>query len=159
MLKTGDKAPTKIKILDSEGRSVSLADLADKYVVLYFYPKDDTPGCTKEACSIRDWKDDLKRLGVEIVGVSKDAPASHQKFTEKYKLNFKLWSDQKHELMSAFGTWQKKNFMGREYMGTTRSTFALDPKGKIINVWPKVTPENHGEEIYEFMNGYIKKKG
>ena len=158
MLKIADKAPTKIKILDDEGEKVSLEDLAGKYVVLYFYPKDDTPGCTKEACSIRDWKDDLKRMGVQIVGVSKDSPASHQKFMEKYKLNFRLWSDQKHELMKAFGVWQRKSFMGRSYMGALRSTFAINPKGKIIHVWGKVTPDDHGEEIYDFMREYIKKR-
>lgn len=150
MLTAGDKAPTAVKVLDSDGKSVSLAGLLGKRAVVYFYPKDNTPGCTKEACSIRDWRNELTKIGVEVIGVSKDAPRSHQGFTEKYKLNFSLWSDPNHKLMEAFGTWQKKKFMGREYMGTTRSTFAIDPKGKILYVWEKVTPDGHGEEIYTF---------
>ena len=150
MLKRGDKAPTAVNVLDSDGKRISLAGLLGRYVVVYFYPKDNTSGCTKEACSIRDWRDELKKLGVEVVGVSKDSPKSHQGFSGKYKLNFSLWSDSDHKLMEAFGTWQKKKFMGREYKGATRSTFAIDPKGTIIRVWEKVTPDGHGEEIYRF---------
>ena len=150
MLKKGDKAPFSVKVRDSEGNMISLKDLLGSWVVLYFYPKDDTPGCTKEACSIRDWKSDIAQLGAKVIGVSKDTPASHLKFIKKYQLNFILWSDEEHKLMEAFGVWQKKKFMGREYMGTVRSTFAIDPKGTIIHVWEKVTPDNHGEEIYNY---------
>lgn len=150
MLKIGDKAPAAVKVLDSGGEPVSLAGLRGKRVLLYFYPKDNTPGCTKEACSIRDWRNELRKLGVEIIGVSKDSPKSHQGFIGKYKLNFSLWSDPDHKLMEAFGTWQKKKFMGRAYTGTTRSSFAIDPRGRVIHVWEKVTPDNHGEEIYTF---------
>ena len=150
MLRVGDKAPLNIKVLDSAGKQVSLADYRGRNVVLYFYPKDDTTGCTKEACSIRDWRDELRKLGAEVIGVSKDSPKSHRKFIEKYKLNFTLWSDEEHALIEAFGAWQKKKFMGREYMGTVRSTFAIDTAGKIINVWEKVTPDEHGQEMFNF---------
>ena len=152
MLKLKDKAPLNIKIEDERGKPVSLKDFLGQYAVLYFYPKDDTPGCMKEACSFRDWNADIKKLGVKIIGVSKDSPVSHQKFTKKYKLNFPLWSDKNHKLMDAFGTWQKKKFMGKEYFGTARSTFIIDPKGKILKVWKKVEPLNHGQEVYEFLN-------
>ncbi|MBX4211281.1 MAG: thioredoxin-dependent thiol peroxidase [Candidatus Yanofskybacteria bacterium] len=155
MLIIGDKAPLTTKIQDSDGNSVSLADRLGKPVVLYFYPKDDTPGCTKEACSFRDWNKDIQKLGVHVIGVSKDSPASHQKFAKKYHLNFELWSDQEHKLMEAFGTWQEKKFMGRKYMGTTRSTFVLDSKGKILKVWEKVNPLEHGKEIYEFLETLV----
>ena len=134
MLKVGDKAPV-IEVKDINNEKVSLADLSDQYVVLYFYPKDDTPGCTKEACSFRDWNAELKKLGVKVVGVSKDSVTSHKKFIEKYELNFDLWSDEDHQLIEAFGAWQKKSMMGKEYMGTVRSTFVIDPKGIVLRVW------------------------
>ncbi len=155
MLQQKDKVPINIKIEGENGKSVSLKDYLGKYAVLYFYPKDDTPGCTKEACSFRDWNADIKKLGAVIVGVSKDLPDSHQKFTKKYKINFQLWSDKDHKLMDAFGVWQKKKFMGREYFGTIRSTFIIDPKGKIIKVWEKVEPLNHAQEVFEFLKDKI----
>ncbi len=150
MLKVGDKVPV-IEVKDINNEKVSLADLDGQYVVLYFYPKDDTPGCTKEACSFRDWNAELKKIGVKVVGVSKDSAASHKKFIEKYELNFDLWSDEDHQLIEAFGAWQKKNMMGREYMGTVRSTFVIDPKGVVLRVWDKVNPPEHGEEVYNFI--------
>ena len=140
-----------IEVKDINNEMVSLADLDGQYVVLYFYPKDDTPGCTKEACSFRDWNAELKKIGVKVVGVSKDSAASHKKFIEKYELNFDLWSDEDHQLIEAFGAWQKKNMMGREYMGTVRSTFVIDPKGVVLRVWDKVNPPEHGEEVYNFI--------
>ena len=124
MLKVGDKAP------------IDNAELAGKYLVLYFYPKDDTPGCTREAGSIRDVRGELDALDVKVVGVSKDSPASHQKFIKKYDLNFTLRSDAEGKLAEAFGV-------------KSRSTFLIDPKGVIIHVWPNVTPDHHGEEIVE----------
>ena len=145
-----------IKVENSMGATVRLADLAGKYVVLYFYPKDDTPGCTKEACSIRDWRDEIRKLGAEIIGVSKDSPQSHQKFIVKHKLNFTLWSDTEHKLIEAFGVWKEKKFMGRTYMSTARSTFVLDPEGDIVKTWEDVTPDGHGEEIYDFLKGMIE---
>jgi peroxiredoxin Q/BCP len=150
MLKVGDKVPV-IEVKDINNEKVSLADLDGQYVVLYFYPKDDTPGCTKEACSFRDWNAELKKIGVKVVGVSKDSAASHKKFIEKYELNFDLWSDEDHQLIEVFGAWQKKNMMGREYMGTVRSTFVIDPKGVVLRVWDKVNPPEHGEEVYNFI--------
>ena len=150
MLKIGDRAPLDIEVIDALDKTVSLNDYFGKLVVIYFYPKDNTPGCTKEACGIRDWLPELKNLGVHVIAVSKDSPEAHRRFIKKYNLNFVLWSDAEHKLMEAFGTWQKKKFMGREYMGTTRSTFALDKNGKIIHVWENVTPNSHGEEIYQF---------
>lgn len=154
MLKVGDKAPV-IEVKDINNEKVSLADLSDQYVVLYFYPKDDTPGCTKEACSFRDWNAELKKLGVKVVGVSKDSVTSHKKFVDKYSLNFDLWSDEDHQLIEAFGAWQKKSMMGKEYMGTVRSTFVIDPKGIILRVWDKVNPPEHGQEIHDFIKEII----
>ena len=151
MLEKGDKVPLSISLKNAEGEKVCLKESLGKYVVIYFYPKDDTPGCTKEACSIRDLRGEIKKLGAEVIGVSKDSPTSHKKFINKYKLNFTLWSDENLELMKVFGVWQKKKFMGREYMGTVRATFVIDKKGKIIKVWEKVTPDKHGEEIVEFL--------
>lgn len=156
MLKIGDKAPLRIKLLDSTGKEVSLTDVLGKYAVVYFYPKDDTTGCTKEACSIRDYRVEIKKLGVEVIGISKDSPESHQKFIKKYHLNFTLWSDQEHALMEAFGVWQEKKFMGRVYMGTVRSTFVIDPKGKIVHVWEKVAPDQHGEELLNFLKKALR---
>ncbi len=141
----------------SPEEKLSLREKLDSWVVLYFYPKDDTPGCTKEACSLRDVREEFKRRGVEVIGVSKDSPKSHQKFIEKYKLNFTLWSDEDHVLMEAFGTWGEKRFMGRTYMGTLRSTFLIDPKGVISHVWEKVSPEEHGEEVLDMLEIVQKK--
>ncbi len=149
MLIIGDKAPLDVIVEDSNGQAVSLRNYLGKMIVLYFYPKDDTPGCTKEACSIRDWRAEITKRRVEVIGVSKDSPASHKKFIQQYNLNFTLWSDHDHKLMEAFGTWQEKSFMGRKYMGTTRSTFLVDPKGIITMVWEKVTPDDHGKEILD----------
>ena len=154
MLKVGDKAPV-IEVKDINNENVSLTDLSGQHVVLYFYPKDDTPGCTKEACSFRDWNAELKKLGVKVVGVSKDSVTSHKKFIDKYSLNFDLWSDEDHQLIEAFGAWQKKSMMGKEYMGTVRSTFVIDPKGIILRVWDKVNPPEHGQEIHDFIKEII----
>lgn len=147
MLQAGEKAPIKVKITDQDGKEVSLADYAGKWIVVYFYPRDNTPGCTTEACSFRDSNAVLKKAGAVVIGVSKDTEKSHQKFIEKQSLNFPLWADPDHKLMEAFGTWQKRKFMGREYMGTTRSTFLIDPKGKIVHVWEKVKPAGHAEDV------------
>jgi peroxiredoxin Q/BCP len=147
LLKAGNRAPLSVSIVDSNEKEVSLKDYLGKWVVLYFYPKDDTPGCTKEACSIRDIRGDIKKTGADVIGVSKDSPKSHLKFIDKYKLNFTLWSDPEHKLMEAFGSWQEKKFMGRTYMGTLRTTFIIDPQGTIAHVFEKVTPDTHGDDI------------
>lgn len=150
MLAEGKKAP-QIAIVDAQGKSVSLKEHLGKTVVLYFFPKDDTTGCTIEAEGFRDWSKDIAKLGAVVIGISKDSPKSHTKFIDKYKLNFPLWSDEKLALIKAFGVWQKKKFMGREYMGVVRSTFIIDKKGTILKVFPKVTPKEHGEEVFTYL--------
>jgi peroxiredoxin Q/BCP len=138
-----------IELADNTGRLVKLADYLGKYVVLYFYPKDDTPGCTAEACSFRDTNDEIRALGAEVIGVSKDDLKSHQRFTEKFKLKFTLLSDPEKKLQEAFGVWQKKKFMGKEYMGTLRTTFIIDPKGEVVREFENVKPVGHAEAVLQ----------
>ncbi|PIR47061.1 MAG: thioredoxin-dependent thiol peroxidase [Candidatus Vogelbacteria bacterium CG10_big_fil_rev_8_21_14_0_10_45_14] len=145
MLKVWKKAPLGVKV---EGGK-SLADHLGKWVVVYFYPKDDTPGCTVEAESFRDEHGKIKKSGAVVIGVSKDSERSHQKFIEKFGLPFGLWSDPEHKLMEAFGVWGERKFMGRSYMGTSRSTFIVNKDGKIAYVWEKVKPEGHAKEVLE----------
>ena len=145
-LKEGDKAPD-FAVNDGEGKTVRSKDLKGKKYVLYFYPKDDTPGCTKEACSFRDSFSKFKRRGIEVFGVSLDSEKSHQKFTEKFSLPFRLLADTDRKLSESFGTYGKKKFMGREYMGNHRMTFLIDEKGKIKKIFEKVKPEDHAEEV------------
>ena len=121
-MKTGDTIPTLLGV-NAQGQEVKSTDFAGKPLIIYFYPKDNTPGCTAEACSLRDGYDSLRNLGYEVIGVSKDSSASHAKFAEKYSLPFTLISDPSTELNQAFGVWQKKKMAGREYMGTVRTTF------------------------------------
>ena len=118
-------------------------------VVLYFYPKDDTPGCTKEACSFRDAWAKFKKRGIKVLGVSPDSEASHKKFETKYKLPFTLLADKDHAIADAYGVWGEKKFMGRTYMGVLRTTFLIDEKGKIKKVFEKVKPEDHANEVLE----------
>lgn len=151
MLKPQDKAPLNIKIIDENGDETSLKKYLGKYVVLYFYPKDNTPGCTTEACDFRDANDELQKMGVQVIGVSKDSLASHQKFSEKHNLNFPLWSDPDHKLLEAFGAWGQKNRFGKIYMGIIRSTFIIDPEGTIIESWEKVKVKNHKEEVLNLL--------
>lgn len=129
---------------DPEGATHSLADYKGKWLVLYFYPKDDTPGCTTEACAMRDARDDLTSLGAEVVGVSRDEAASHDKFKAKYNLNFTLLSDPEKVVMEAYGAWGKKQF-GRE--GVLRKTFIINPEGQVVKAYGRVTPLGHGEQI------------
>ena len=145
-VKEGDKAPD-FEVKDGEGETVRSKDLKGKRYVLYFYPKDDTPGCTKEACSFRDSFSKFKKQGIEVFGVSLDSEKSHQKFTEKYSLPFRLLADTDRKLSESFGTYGKKKFMGREYMGNHRMTFLIDEKGKIKKIFEKVKPEDHAEEV------------
>jgi len=156
MLKENEMVPSRILLEDLNNKQVSLSNFEGKFVVLYFYPKDNTPGCTKEACSFRDYNKEIKKLGVEIIGVSKDSVTSHQKFQNEHNLNFILLSDSSHKLMEAFGVWSKKSFLGKTYMGTLRSTFIIDPQGKIFKVWEKVNPLNHAQEVYDFLVSIIK---
>lgn len=118
-------------------------------MVLYFYPKDDTPGCTKEACGFRDRMGDLQAVGAVVLGVSADDVASHKRFAEKYGLNFPLLADPERQAILAYGAWGKKNLYGKEYEGVLRQTFLIDPEGRIAKVWRKVSPEGHAEEVAE----------
>ena len=148
MVKEGTAAPA-FKTTDANGEPVNLKDFRGKKVVLYFYPKDDTPGCTKEACSFRDAFSKFKKQGITILGVSPDSEKSHQKFTAKYNLPFTLLADTDHSIADAYGVYGEKKFMGRTYMGIHRTTFLIDEKGKIKKVFEKVKPEDHASEVLE----------
>lgn len=137
----------KLKVGDSAPDFKELAAGRGQWVLAYFYPKDDTPGCTKEACAIRDNFPSFKKLKVVVLGVSVDSEKSHGKFIEKYDLPFALVSDESKEIVNAYGVWAKKKFMGREYMGTLRTSFLIDPKGKIAKIYEGVKPEIHAEEV------------
>ena len=145
-LKKGDNAPV-FEGINQNGASVQLDHFKGKKVVLYFYPKDDTPGCTAEACNLRDNFEQLNKNGYEILGVSPDSEKSHQKFIEKYKLPFNLLADTDHKIANAFGVYGKKKFMGKEYMGINRTTFIIDEKGVIEEVISKVDTKNHNSQI------------
>jgi len=145
-LKEGDPAPA-FKAPANGGGTVSLADCQGKHVVLYFYPKDDTPGCTKEACSFRDEFAAFKKKGVVVLGVSTDPVKQHDKFVEKFKLPFTLLSDEDKKIVEAYGVWGQKTFMGRKYQGTHRVTFLIGPDSRIKRIWPKVKPEEHAAEV------------
>lgn len=129
---------------DANGNTHQLSDYAGKWIVLYFYPQDDTPGCTIEACSLRDARDDIAALGAEIIGVSKDDASSHDKFKEKYTLNFTLLSDPDKTAMNTYGAWGRKQF-GQE--GVLRKTFIINPDGQVVKVYGRVTPFGHGSQI------------
>ncbi|HKW42956.1 MAG TPA: thioredoxin-dependent thiol peroxidase [Thermoplasmata archaeon] len=146
MIAVGDPAPD-LSLPADDGRLVSLKDLGGKKVVLYFYPKDDTPGCTKEACSFRDNLNRVTTNGAIILGVSRDDQKSHVKFKEKYHLNFPLLSDVDGKVTEAYGVWKEKNLYGRKYWGIERTTFLIDENGKIAKIWPKVKVEGHTDEI------------
>jgi len=148
MIKEGKAAPD-FTATNTSGETVRLKDLRGKKVVLYFYPKDDTPGCTKEACSFRDSFAQFRKQGIEVIGVSTDSEASHKKFTTKYKLPFTLLADTDHSIADAYGVYGEKKFMGRTYMGVKRMTFLIDEKGKVRKVFEKVKPEEHAREVLE----------
>ena len=146
MLETGTKAPV-FTLNDKDGNAVSLADFAGKKVVLYFYPKDNTPGCTRQACAFAAAYEDFKTLDAVVIGVSKDSEASHRKFAEKYGLPFILLSDPELKAIQAYGVWQEKKNYGKVSMGVVRSTFIIDEKGFIEKVMPKVKPDTNAAEI------------
>jgi thioredoxin-dependent peroxiredoxin len=150
MLKEGDKAPT-FSLTDENGETVSSSDFAGKKVVVYFYPKDDTPGCTKEACGFRDNYDDILQKGAVVIGISADDQKSHGKFKSKYDLPFYLLSDPEKEVIEAFGAWGEKSMYGKTYMGIMRSTFVIDEDGTIIKAWPKVKPADHAQEVLDVL--------
>lgn len=133
---------------DQDGVKHSLEDYAGKWLVLYFYPKDDSPGCTAEACEFRDAREIIAELGhATVVGISKDTVKSHKKFADKYGLNFTLLSDPDHTIIEAYGAWQEKSKYGKKYMGIQRSTFIIDPSGNIVKNYPKVSPKDHAAAI------------
>ena len=148
MLKERSVAPD-FAAKDANGETVRLKDLRGQKIVLYFYPRDDTPGCTKEACSFRDAFAQFKRRNIRILGVSVDSEASHSKFTAKYKLPFTLIADPDHAIADAYGVYGEKKFMGRTYMGVKRITYLIDEKGKIKKVFEKVKPEEHAQEVLD----------
>jgi peroxiredoxin Q/BCP len=136
---------------DQAGKEVTLASLRGKWAVLYFYPKDDTPGCTREACNFRDNFGALRAAGAEVLGVSGDSAASHQRFASKYELPFTLLVDEGNALAKAFGAWGPKSMYGKTYEGIIRSTVLVNPEGKVAKVWPKVKPDAHGAEVLEWL--------
>lgn len=151
MLKTGTAAPDFTLPAD-DGRDVSLKSLRGKPVVLYFYPKDDTSGCTTQACGIRDAWADVKATGAVVLGVSPDNVVSHQKFKSKYNLPFPLLADTDHSVAAAYGSWGKKSMYGREYEGILRNTFVIDAAGKIQDIFLKVKPKGHAAEVLASLN-------
>lgn len=142
----GKKAPDFTLAADDGGK-IKLSALKGKPVVLYFYPRDDTPGCTREACAFRDAKSRLQKLGATVLGVSADDLASHGKFREKYQLNFPLLSDPEHKVAEKYGAWREKNMYGKKSMGIQRSTFLIDAEGKVAKVWPRVQVDGHDEQV------------
>ena len=142
----GKKAP-KFKMPTNGGGDVALADFAGKHLVLYFYPKDDTPGCTKEAIAFSERLEGFRKAGAEIVGVSKDPVAKHEKFIDKHGLSVTLASDEDGKVCEAYGVWVEKNMYGRKYMGIQRATFLIGPDGKIEKVWPKVKVAGHADDV------------
>jgi peroxiredoxin Q/BCP len=144
----GDKAPA-FSLEDQSGKTVKLSDFKGKTVVLYFYPKDDTPGCTREACAFRDEHSALKKAGAVVLGVSPDSGPSHAKFAGKYKLPFPLLADTDHAISEKYGAWGEKSLYGRKFMGITRSTFLIDASGKVARVWPKVKVDGHVDQVLE----------
>ena len=145
-LNVGDRAP-EFDLPTGDGNTLSLKDLKGKKVVLYFYPKDDTSGCTREACSFQDNLKALEKKGAVVIGVSPDGVDSHRKFAEKYELSFPLVSDEKKEIVKKYGVWKEKSLYGRTYMGVERTTFIIDGKGVVSHIFPKVKVDGHTEEI------------
>jgi thioredoxin-dependent peroxiredoxin len=146
LLEVGAKAPD-FTTLDQDGNEISLGDFKGKKVIIYFYPKDNTPGCTKEACAFRDHYTQFQALNVEILGVSIDAEQSHKAFAQKYGLPFRLLADPDKRLVTAYGVWGEKTLYGKKYMGTNRVTYVIDESGAIAAVFPKVKPAAHAEDV------------
>lgn len=150
LLEVGSKAPD-FNTVDQHGKSVSLNDFLGQKVVIYFYPKDDTPGCTKEACAFRDLYNDYKDHNIAVLGVSIDSEKSHKKFAEKYQLPFTLLVDNEKKIVEAYGVWGEKSLYGKKYMGTNRVTYLIDESGNIAAVFPKVKPAEHAAEILKMV--------
>jgi peroxiredoxin Q/BCP len=141
---------------DQNGTIHNLSDYKGKWVVVYFYPKDDTPGCTKEACSFRDQSEELVELGVAVVGISKDTVVSHKKFETKYTLNFPILADPEHKVIEAYGAWGPKKFMGREFLGTHRNTYVINPDGEIVKEYKDVNPAGHTADVINDLHAFMK---
>lgn len=152
MIEQGMKAPDFL-LTDKDGKEYSLNDFSGKYLVIYFYPKDNTPGCTRQACAFRNLYSDITARGVEVIGVSRDSAASHSKFAEKYQLPFILLSDPERKAIEAYGVWQEKKLYGKVSFGIVRTTFLIDPNGTVIKVWNKVKPDTNAEEILSYLDG------
>ena len=146
MLEEGTKAPL-FTLQDRNGSDVSLESFRGGYVLVYFYPRDNTPGCTAEACSIRDNMPDFESLGLSVIGISPDKAESHRRFGEKYGLSFTLLSDPEHKTMEAYGAYGEKMMYGKKTMGVIRSSFLIDPEGTIVKVWKKVNTKTHGDDV------------
>ena len=146
LLKIGQKAPA-FSLMNHAGKKMTLKDFAGKKLVIYFYPKDDTPGCTKESCDFRDHFARVGKTGAAVIGVSKDSVASHLKFKTKYSLPFDLLSDEEGKMCEAYGVWKEKSMYGRKYMGIERTTFIVDENGKISKIYPKGSVTGHGDEV------------
>lgn len=146
MIEAGDRAPA-FTLKDHDGRPVKLTGLKGKPVVLYFYPKADTPGCTTQACGVRDHSGDYKKAGAVVLGVSPDEPAALAKFRDKYGLDFTLLADPDHSIAEKYGVWVEKSMYGKKYMGVQRATFIIAPDGKVAHVLPKVSPKTHDAEV------------
>ena len=149
MLETGMKAPG-FTLQDKDGRNVSLSDFAGKKVILYFYPKDNTPGCTRQAQAFSTAYEKFKRMNIEVIGISKDSAASHTKFAEKYSLPFVLLSDPELNAIKAYGVWQEKKLYGKVSMGVVRTTFVIDEQGNIEKIMPKVKPDTNAAVLLEY---------
>lgn len=147
-LRVGQQAP-ELNLKDQNGKVHKIADYLGKWVFLYFYPKDDSPGCTIEACSVRDNMDQFKQFNCTVVGVSIDTPKSHAKFVEKFTLPFTLLADDRKDLVKNYGVWGEKEYMGREYMGTIRTSFIIDPEGKIRRIYMEVRPKKHIDAVLQ----------
>ncbi|MDQ5949187.1 MAG: thioredoxin-dependent peroxiredoxin [Patescibacteria group bacterium] len=156
MLKLNSKAPV-FSLPDQKGKVHKLSDYLGQYVLLYFYPKDDTTGCTKEACAIRDGFPDFKKLKCKVFGISVDSVESHKNFAKKYDLPFTLLSDEKKKVVERYGVWQEKSMYGRKYMGTLRDSYLVDPKGKIVKIYEKVNPVDHADEVLSDLKSFLKK--
>jgi peroxiredoxin Q/BCP len=148
MVSEGEQAPD-FTLPDQDGNNVTLSDLRGRPVVLYFYPKADTPGCTTQACGIRDHRGDYEQAGAKVLGVSPDTVTAIRKFAEKYTLDFELLADGDHAVAELYGVWGEKKMYGKTYMGVQRATFVIDPEGKVAKVFPKVSPKTHDEVVLE----------
>lgn len=151
MIETGARAP-KFTLENQDGEKVALSGFAGKTVVLYFYPKADTSGCTVQACGVRDRKSDYEAAGAVVLGVSPDAPGKLAKFRDKYSLNFQLLADPDHKVAEKYGVWVEKSMYGNKYMGVQRSTFIIDGKGKVVHVIPKATPKTHDDQVLKALS-------